>query len=181
VMFTGLYTGDTGVGVMDVAPMGMAMVAIFELLELGRGGLRNARSGKIATNTIEVYITALIVSVTATVAFVESTSTATDVVAMTNAKWLSFLALALMLSMTATARTMILVMLLLWVLEHAGRELIANDIVEHVNLPLNCIDGSVVVAKASLCGDVSHTKVGNSDGQEGREATDALSSTAFMP
>ncbi len=36
-MFTRLCTGSTGVGVVDVAPMGMAIVPIFELLE-GEGG-----------------------------------------------------------------------------------------------------------------------------------------------
>ncbi len=34
MMFTRLCTGGTGVGVMDVAPMGMAIVPIFEPLEL---------------------------------------------------------------------------------------------------------------------------------------------------
>ncbi len=54
MLFTGMCAGGTGVGVMDVAAMGMAIVPIFEPLEWGRGGLRRARGrdGIIATAAV---------------------------------------------------------------------------------------------------------------------------------
>jgi hypothetical protein len=164
-MFIRLCADGTSVGVVDVASMGVAVVPIFELLEWGRGGLRRARCGIIATAAIEFYATALIVSATTAVAFVESGTTAAVVGNMTASNWLSLLALALLLATMATVRLTLLVMLLLWVLEHASRGLVANCIAEHLNLPLHCIDGGVVVVKALLRGNVSRAKVGNSVSQ----------------
>ncbi len=87
-------------GAMDVATVGMAIVPIFEPLEWGRGGLRHALGGIIATAAIESHAAALIVSATAIIAPVESVSTAAVVGAMTTAAWLSLLALVLLLTMT---------------------------------------------------------------------------------
>ena len=101
--------------------------------------------GIIATATIEGHAAALIVSATATVASVESVSTAAVVGAMTATAGLSLLALVLLLAMPAATRLMILVVLL-WVLKHADRGLVANGIAEHLDLPLRSIDGGVVVA-----------------------------------
>jgi hypothetical protein len=167
MMFTGLCTGDTGLAIVDVTPMGMALVPIFEPLEWGRGGLRRARCGIIATAAIEVYATALIVSATATIAFVESTTTTAVVGATTATNWLSLLALALLLATTAAVNLIILAVLLLWVLEHASRGLVADGIAEHLNLPLHYIDGGIVLAQALLHGGISCTKVGNSICQGG--------------
>jgi hypothetical protein len=33
VMFTGLHAGGTSVGVVDVVPMGMAVIPVFKLLD----------------------------------------------------------------------------------------------------------------------------------------------------
>jgi hypothetical protein len=155
------------VGVADVAPMGVAVIPIFEPLEWGKGGLRHARGGIIATAAVEIYATALIVSATAAAALVEFATTAAVADNTTTANQLSLLALALLVVTTATACSTILAVLLLWVLEHSRRGLVANDVREHLNLPLHCIDGRIVVAKALLCGSVSHAKVGNSIGQGG--------------
>jgi hypothetical protein len=165
VTFTGLCAGGTGVGVVDVAPISVAVISIFKPIEWGRWGLRHARGGIIATAAVEIYATALIVSATAASALVVSSTTTTIVGAMIAAKWLSLLPLALLLVTTATTRSMILDVLLLWVLEHAGRGLVANDAAEHLNLPLHGIDGGVVVAKALLHGGISRAKVGNNVGQ----------------
>jgi hypothetical protein len=70
LIFTGLCADGTCVGAMDVTTMGMAIVPIFEPLEWGRGGLRHALGGIVATAAIEGYAAALIVSATATVASV---------------------------------------------------------------------------------------------------------------
>jgi hypothetical protein len=67
----------------------------------------------------------------------------------------------------AAVHSTILAMLLLWVLEHTRRGLVANVVTEHLNLPLLCIDGGVFVAKALLPGSVGCAKVGNSVGQGG--------------
>ncbi len=101
--------------------------------------------GIIATAANKVHASALIVYVNATIASVESVFTAAVVGAMTSATWLSLLALVFLLATLAAARLTILVVLL-WVLKHAGRRLVANSIAEHLDLPLHRIDGGVVVA-----------------------------------
>ena len=166
-MFTWLCAGCTGVGVADVAPMGVAVIPIFEPLEWGKGGLRHARGGIIATAAVEIYATALIVSATAAAALVEFATTAAVADNTTTANQLSLLALALLVVTTATACSTILAVLLLWVLEHASTGLVANGIAEHLILPLHLIDGGIVVAQALLHGGISCTKVGNSVGQGG--------------
>jgi hypothetical protein len=166
-MFTGLRAGGTGVGVVDVAPMGVAVVPVFEPLERGRGGLRCARGGIIVTAAIEIQATTLIVSATASIAFVESPTTAALGGNRTAANWLSLLALALLFATRATACSAILALLLLCVLEHAGRGLVSDGFVEHLNLSLHWIDGGIVVAKALLHGGIGCAKVGNSLGQGG--------------
>jgi hypothetical protein len=45
-----------------------------------------------------------------------------------------------------------------------GGGLVTDDITEHVNLPLYCIDGGVVVEEALLPGSICHAKVGDSIG-----------------
>jgi hypothetical protein len=130
---------------MDVPAMGIAIVPIFELLEWGRRGLICALGGIIATAAVEDYAAALIVSATATVASVESDSTTTVVGATTAAAGLSLLALVLLLAMPAATRLTILVVLL-WVLKHAVRGLVANGVAEHLDLPLYSIDGGIVDA-----------------------------------
>jgi hypothetical protein len=120
VIFTGLCVGGTGVGAMDVATMGMAIVPIFEPLEWGRGDLRHALGGIIATAAVEGHAAALIVSTTTTIASLESISTAVIVCATTAAAWLSLLGTVLLLAMPTAARLTILVVLL-WVLKHAIR------------------------------------------------------------
>ncbi len=132
-------------GVMDVAATGMAIVPIFEPLEWGSGGLRCALGGIIATAAVEGHAAALIVSTTATVASVESVSTAAVVGAPTAANCLSLLALVLLLATTAATCTMICAVLL-WVLMHASRGLVANGVAEHLALPLHSIDGGIVIA-----------------------------------
>ncbi len=126
--------------------------------------MRRARGGIIATATIEVHAAALIVSTT--VAFVESVSFTAIVRTTTTANWLSQLALVLLLATTAAACSMILVVLL-WVSEHAGRGLVANGIAEHLDQPLHSIYGGVIVAQALLRGGVRRAKVRNSIGQGG--------------
>jgi hypothetical protein len=120
----------------------------------------------IATAAIEVHAATLIVSATATVAVVESIFTAANVSATTASNWLSLLALALLLASTTAARSTILVVLL-WVLEHAGRGLVADGIAQHLNLPLHRIDGGIIAVQAVLLGGVCCTKAGNSIGQGG--------------
>ncbi len=73
----------------------------------------------------------------------------------------------MLLATTAATRLTILAVLLLWVLVHAGGGLVTNDITEHFNLPLHCIDGGIVVAKTLEHGGVSHPKVGYSISQGG--------------
>ncbi len=145
MLFTGLCTGGADVGVMDVATTDMAIVPIFEPRGEG-GGLRRAMGGIVATAAIEVHASALIVTATTTVASVESVSTATIVGAMNAANRLPLMALVLLLVTTATTRTTILIGLLLCVLEHANRGLVANGIAEHLNLPLNIIHEVIIVA-----------------------------------
>ena len=72
-------------------------------------------------------------------------ATAGIVSATTATNWLSLLALVLLLAMLA-ARSLTILVVLLWVLEHASRGLVANSIAEHLDLPLHSIDGGVVVA-----------------------------------
>ncbi len=146
MLFNGLCAGGASVGVMDVSAMGMAIVPIFEPLEWGMGGLRQARGGIIATANVEDHATTLIVFATATIASVESVSTATIFGATTAANWLFLLALVLLLATTTAMRATILDVLLLWVLKHARRVLVADGIADHLNLPLHSIDGGVVVA-----------------------------------
>ncbi len=168
-----MHAGGTGVVVVNVAPMGVAVIPIFEPLNKGRVELRCARSGIIATASVGIAATigisaaALVVSATASAAIVVSTTTAAVVVATTAANGLSLLALALLLAMTATTCSMILAMLLPGVLEHTRGGLFATGIKEHLNLPLQCIDGGVVVAEALLRGGVFRAKVGDSIGQGG--------------
>ena len=103
--------------------------------------------GITATAAVEGHAAALAVSaaITVTVASVESISTTAVVGATTTATGLSRLALFLLLAMPATLCSTILVVLL-WVLKHACRGLVAKCIVEHLDLPLHGIDGGVVVA-----------------------------------
>jgi hypothetical protein len=145
VVDTGLWAGGTCVTAMDVAAMGMAIVPIFEPLEWGRQGLRCALGGMIATATVEGHSTALIVSGTTTIASVESISTTTIVGVATAAAGLSLLALVLLLATVAAPCSTILVVLL-WILKHAGRGLVADGVAEHFDLPLHSIDGGVVAA-----------------------------------
>ncbi len=126
-------------GGVDVAPMGVGVTPILELLDWGRGGLRYARDGITATGAvgraaaaIKISATALIVSATPA-AIVVSTTTTGVVGAMTAADSLSLLALALLLVTMAAACSTILAVLLLWVLAHAGGGLVADEVAEHLN------------------------------------------------
>jgi hypothetical protein len=74
VIFAGMCTGGTGVGVMDLVAMGVKIVPSIEPLEWGRGGPRCAMGGIIDTPTNEGHAAALIVSATTTIASVESVS-----------------------------------------------------------------------------------------------------------
>ncbi len=116
-----------------------------ELLEWERRGLRCALGKIIATAAIEGHAAALIVSSTTTVASVESVSTTTIVGATTPAAGLSQLALVLLLATLARPCSAILVVLLR-VLKHAGRGLVANGVAGNLDLPLHRIDGGIVVA-----------------------------------
>jgi hypothetical protein len=147
-------------------------------MQCARGGITATAAVGIAAATIKISAAALIVSATAPTTIVVSATTATVVGAMTAANWLSMLALVLLLAMTATACLTILAVLLLWVLEHAGGGLVADDITEHLNLPLHCIDGGIVAAEALLCGSVCASKL---EIALVREAADASFSAAFMP
>ncbi len=168
-----MHAGGTGVIVVNVAPMGVAVIPIFEPLNKERVELRCARSGTIATASVGIAATigisaaALVVSATAPAAIVVSTTTAAVGVATTAANGLSLLALALLLAMTATTCSTILAMLLPGVLEHTRGGLFANGVTEHLNLPLQCIDGGVVIAEALLRGGVCCAKVGDRIGQGG--------------
>ncbi len=127
VMFTRLQTDGTGVGAVDVAPMGVAVIPFFEPLGWLRGGLRCARVGITATAVVGISATAvktsaahLIVAATNAAAIVGSATTTAIVGCHTATDWLSFVALALLLARMAAARLMILAVMLLQVSEHAG-------------------------------------------------------------
>jgi hypothetical protein len=108
-------------------------------------GWRCALGGITAIATINGHAAAIVVYATITVASVEFVSTAAVVGATTATAGLSLLALVLLLAMPAALCLTILVVLL-WILKHAGRGLVANCIAEHLDLPLHSIDGGVVVA-----------------------------------
>ncbi len=99
----------------------------------------------IATATVKGHSADLIVSGTATVASVESVSTAAVVGAATTTTGLSLFSLVLLLATPAAPCSTILVALL-WVLKHAGRGQVANGVAEHLDLPLHSIDRGIVVA-----------------------------------
>jgi hypothetical protein len=145
VIDTRLCVGGTCMVAIDVAAMGMVIVPIFKPLEWGRQGLRCALGGIIAATTIEGHTAALIVSATATVASVESVSIAAIVRATATTPGLSLLALVFLLATPAASFLMIFIVLL-WVLKHPGRGLVANGVAEHLDLPLHSIDGGIVVA-----------------------------------
>ncbi len=123
---------------------GYGNIEIFEPLEWGWQGLRCALGGILATTAIEGHAAALIVSATTTVASVESDSTAALVGATTVAAGLLLLALVLLLA-TPAAPCLTILVILLWVLKHAGRGLVADGVAEHLDLPLHSIDAGDVV------------------------------------
>ncbi len=109
-MFTGVHAGGSGVVVMDVTPMGVAVIPIFKPLDWGRGGLRRAKGRITATAAVgiaaaafKISAAALITSATSAATIAVSTATAAIVGATTTANCLSLLALALLLATTATS------------------------------------------------------------------------------
>ncbi len=97
------------------------------------------------TATIEGHATALVIPATVAIASVEYIFLDAIVGATTAAAGLSLLALFLMLA-TLAAMCLMFLVVLLWVLKHACRGLVANSIAEHLNLPLDRIDGGIAVA-----------------------------------
>ncbi len=106
-----------------------------------------------ATAAVEGHAAALVIPATIVVASVESVLPAAIVGATTITAGLSLLDLVLLLATLAALCSMPLVGLL-WVLKHAYRGLGAKCIAEHLDLPLNSIDGVIVVALAFLRGSI---------------------------
>jgi hypothetical protein len=99
-----------------------------------------------ANTAVEGHAIALVTPTFVAVASVESILIPAVVGATTTATGLSLLVLALVLLLAtlAVSCSMTLVVLL-WVLKHACRGLVAGFVAEHLDLPLHSIDGCVVV------------------------------------
>ncbi len=155
-------------GVMDVAPMGVAVVPIFKLLEWGRGGLSRARCEIIATAANELYATTLIVSATTARAFCRVRYLRRHCWCNDHRRLVVLVGLGLAVghdSRPVPGDPGHAVVVGIGV--YQGEGVVANGVAKHLNLTLHCIVGGVAVTKALLCGDVSSAKVGDSIGQGG--------------
>ena len=157
MLFAGAGAGGAGVVVVDVATMSVAVVPVLETLHgrRGRGGVAAAAaagvavvvvgtSGEGGAATVRWRIATVVAAAAVPLGGSTTTPTATP-------------------AARAAALTRGLVEL-----EHSGGGLIANDVAEHLELPLHCADGRIGRSQGFLGGGIRNAKVADGIGQRRR-------------